>query len=150
MLGVSSGLVTSCNSCSLCGLCVSCFLHFYLCIIGMCQNFHDVRHNWTLISFFFNRLYHEFPKKIGFPFHNYSSPKFPLTYGIYIDSILYPTSTYKLTACPPSVRKLKQLWYDWACYDRNFDIAQEWWNGKKLAHAPTIWSVFFGWCGIFV
>ena len=74
-------LVTSCNSCSLCGLCVRCVLHFYLCIIGMCQNFHDVRHNWTLFSLFFNMLYHEFPKKFGFPYYNYFSPKLPLTYG---------------------------------------------------------------------
>ena len=32
----------------------------------------------------------------------------------------------------------KQLGYDWVYYDRTFDIAQEWWSGKKLAHAPTI------------
>ena len=76
-------LVTSCNSCSLCGLCVSYFFHFYLCIIGSCQKFHDVQHNRTLISLLFNRLYHEFPKKTGFPFYNYFSPKLPLTYGIH-------------------------------------------------------------------
>ena len=75
-------LVTLCNSCSLCGLSVSCFLHFYLCIIGMCEKFHDVRHNWTLISLLFNRFYHEFPKKIGFHFYNYFLPKLPLTYGM--------------------------------------------------------------------
>ena len=61
-------LVTSCNSCSLCGLCVSCFLHFYLCIIGMCQKIYDGRHNWTLISLHFNMFYHEFPKRPAFLF----------------------------------------------------------------------------------
>ena len=86
-------LVTSCNSCSLCGLCVSCFLHFYLCIIGMCAEFHDVRHNWTLISLLFNMLYHEFPKKFSFPFYNYFTPKLPLTYGIYLDDVLVFSKT---------------------------------------------------------
>ena len=50
----------------------------------MCQKFHDVRHNWTLISLLFNMLYHEFPKTFGFPFYNYFSPKLPLTYGLYL------------------------------------------------------------------
>ena len=31
-----------------------------------------------------------------------------------------------------------RLGFDWECYNITFDIAHEWWHGKKLAHTPTI------------
>jgi hypothetical protein len=78
--------------------------------------------------------------KASWPSQNYTWRK-PLVEGnvCTLTRFLWPIiSTCRSIICPPPFEAKKQLGCNCACYDETFDIAQEWWNGKKLVHTPTI------------